>query len=139
MKSTARYSMARKVDGSHELQRLVETNHLTTHKNHPSRTQYQESPKHIKVSEKNAIALTPLTLSIKHPSHHVSERNLIQTSEDKNSSKMTRASRETKRLLCSRYTMFTSNPKDSLSTHETESERKNYKQARGIATMPPQR
>jgi hypothetical protein len=44
--------MARKVDGSHELRRLVETNHLTTHKNHPSRTEYQESSKHMKVSEK---------------------------------------------------------------------------------------
>jgi hypothetical protein len=58
--------MARKVDGSHELRTLVETNHLTTHKSHPSRTKHQKLPKHMKVAEKNAIALISLTLSIKH-------------------------------------------------------------------------
>jgi len=66
------------MDGSHELRRLVETNHLTTHTNHPSRAKHQESPNHIKVCEKNAIALTSLTLSIKH-FHHIAYPNAISS------------------------------------------------------------
>lgn len=110
-----------KVDGSHELRRLVETNHLTTHTNHPSRARHQESPNHMKVSEKNAIADLINIIHQTFPSHPVSECNFIQTSEDKNSSKITRASRNSKRLLCSRCTMYTSYPR--LAEHARDKER----------------
>lgn len=73
--------MAKKVDGSHEPQRLVEINHLT-HTNHPLHAKHQELPKHIKVSEENAIALNSLTLSVQH-FHHISQCNFIQMSEEK--------------------------------------------------------